>query len=496
MAARPLVAKAAPTGVRLSLRAKGVLMLAALFVYFAAVAGYVAHQRRNLLVTIQEMEAIQANADHLRRVEEAIGHSIEDTLALSTIPETSPTRRAAALELSGTAMRPVQVGLPAARRAYAPIDRDALALERALAAMAAAPSTPHVMAVRDRQQELAGRVSELVATMRSRSDALGKSYHASQQAIGFIGLSANTIGVVAAIVTILLFFTRLTRDIARLQDRASAIVTGYSGEPLRNTRRDEVGGLIDAVNRMQVDLRRYERQQEVTRQQRFHQEKMAAVGSLATAIGHEVSNPIAAITGVAQFMVDETREPDGAKGQMLHDFAAEILKQTQRITVILRQLATLTTPPSPKAELLDLNALIRSTCSFISYDARFRGIEFEFDLDPAIPAVSAVTDHITQILMNLLINAADAMEGEGRRIRISTHQAEGEVQVSITDNGHGMSPEVLAKAFTESFTTKPVGKGRGIGLFLCKTLIEEGGGRIALESAPGVGTTAALYLPS
>jgi signal transduction histidine kinase len=195
-------------------------------------------------------------------------------------------------------------------------------------------------------------------------------------------------------------------------------------------------------------------------------------------------------------MVDETRDDECAKGPMLHEFAAEIVKQTQRITVILRQLATLTTPHSPKAALLDLNALIRSTCGFISYDARFRRIEFEFDLAPGIPAVNAVADHLTQIIMNLLINAADAMDGasEKGRIRISTRQLAGEIEVAIGDNGHGMGAEVLAKAFQESFTTKPAGKGRGIGLFLCKTLIEEGGGRIALESTPGAGTTASLYL--
>jgi signal transduction histidine kinase len=295
------------------------------------------------------------------------------------------------------------------------------------------------------------------------------------------------------------FFTRLAKDIKRLQDRAEAVVAGYAGEPLVKNRTDEIGGLIDAVNRMQVDLRRWEQQQEITRQQRMHQEKMAAVGSLAAAIGHEVSNPIAAISGVAQAMIDETKDDPSKTCKVLHDFAVLIYKQAERISLIMRQMATLTTPHSPDPELLDLNELIRSTCGFVSYDKRFNGIEFDFDLDRDLPALTAVADHITQILMNLLINAADAMDqstGAARqRIRISTRLVGAEVQLKIVDTGHGMSPEVLKKAFQESFSTKPAGKGRGIGLFLCKTLVESGGGRIELVSEQGVGTTANLFLP-
>ena len=111
-----------------------------------------------------------------------------------------------------------------------------------------------------------------------------------------------------------------------------------------------------------------------------------------------------------------------------------------------------------------------------------------------------MADHVTQILMNLLINAADAMdhitEPGRRKLRISASRVADGVHISVSDNGRGMSPDVLAKAFEKSFTTKPDGKGRGVGLFVCKTLIEEAGGRIALESSPGEGTTANLFLPS
>jgi signal transduction histidine kinase len=250
---------------------------------------------------------------------------------------------------------------------------------------------------------------------------------------------------------------------------------------------------------MQNDLRHWEQQQEIGRQQRFHQEKMAAVGSMAAAIGHEVSNPIAAIAGMAQFLLDETRDATDKVGHLANDFGVQILRQTERISLIMRQLASLTRPHSPEPELLDLNALVRSTCSFISYDKRFRGIEFEYGLDHDVPALLGVADHLTQVLMNLLINAADAMEDVPKdgsaRIRVASFVVADTVCLAVADTGHGMTEEVRARAFEESFTTKPAGKGRGIGLFLCKTLIEQAGGQIQVQSTPGVGTTLILHLP-
>ena len=299
---------------------------------------------------------------------------------------------------------------------------------------------------------------------------------------------------------ILVFFTRLARDIGRSAgSRRGDRLAATRDRRWSTARTDEIGGLIEAVNRMQVDLRRWEQQQEISRQQRFHQDKMAAVGSMAAAIGHEVSNPIAAIAGVAQFLIDETRDDDHRVSQLAHDFSVQILRQTERISLIMRQLATLTRPHSPEPELLDLNTLVQSTGSFISYDKRFRGIEFEFRLDHELPAVTAVADHMTQVLMNLFINAADAMEQTPKdgtaRIVVSTAVVGSEIRLAVADTGHGMSPDVMARAFEESFTTKPAGRGRGIGLFLCKTLTEQAGGRIELESTMGAGTTVSLYLP-
>jgi signal transduction histidine kinase len=483
---------------RLSLRTKGLLVLGVLFAYGLLSAWFLTHQRRDLMIIAQQVNSHDTTQAMLAPTSNMLAHTLVQTQAILSAPgyTSGPSPRYGQIAAS---LDPLMERL----RRLAPMDTEMGAdigrLDQAVEAVRAVPSGRNVAEVRDVEQVLSARLNDTLSSLQRSRDALAERYHDKQQFISVTAIGTSIAGALASAAVILIFFTRLARDIERLQVRASAIVSGYAGPPLVNRRHDEVGGLIDAVNRMQGDLRRSEQQQEITRQQRFHQEKMAAVGSMAAAIGHEVSNPIAAIAGIAQYMIGETQGEEQGIGKVAHDFGVQILGQTERISQIMRQLANLTRAHSPEPELLDLNDLVQSTCGFISFDRRFRGIRFEQDLDHDLPAVTAVADHMTQVLMNLLINAADAMENvpkDGQaRIRISTLQVDGIVRMTVTDTGHGMSPEVMARAFEESFTTKPAGKGRGIGLFLCKTIVEQAGARIELESVPGAGTTASLFLP-
>jgi signal transduction histidine kinase len=255
---------------------------------------------------------------------------------------------------------------------------------------------------------------------------------------------------------------------------------------------------MDSVNRMQEILREREQALEMTRQQRFHHEKMAAVGSLAAAVAHEINNPIAAIQGVAESIRGNCEsEHCGNLGTRCHPDM--ILAQTRRIGQITRQLADLTSARSVDAEWVDLNELLRSTASFVGFDRRLRHARMELALDPAVPAVWAVPDHVTQVAMNLLLNAADAIAqagGREGRVEIATRPNGAFVRFTVNDNGEGMGREVLARAFDEAFTTKPAGQGSGIGLFICKTLVERAGGRIGIDSRPGEGTRVEVDLPT
>lgn len=484
--------------IHLSLRTKGVLAILVLIGYLALIAVFIGHERAKLTGLGQEMDACQHAVGVLEPVENALAHSLVATQKVLNVASAHPVHAVEMhaqdpdFEMLNIALQDSGLRFPSLRES---IDhfRDTVSL------LKATPEPDRLAAVRDAEQVLLSKVHGVVLMYQRRSNEVARIFYEKQRFIGLFAISANVVGAVASVVVILVFFTKLARDIRRLEGRAAAIVGGYEGEPLPNTRNDEIGALIDAVNRMQADLRRSERQLEVARQQRFHQEKMAAVGSLASAIGHEVRNPIAAISGVAQFIASESAEDARPQGRQIHDFAQQIVKQTERISHIMRQLGALTAPSSPEPALLDLNVLVRSTCGFIRYDKRFRGIEFEEDLAPQLPAVTAVSDHVTQILMNLLLNSADALEGvtdaARLRIRVSTRVAGDEVQLSVTDHGRGMTPDVLARAFDESFTTKPPARGRGIGLFICKSLIEKIDGRIELASVPGEGTTATIHFP-
>jgi signal transduction histidine kinase len=490
----------------LTLRSKGLLALALMAVYVALTAWFLAVQRRELVIISQQIESHRSLEAMLAPTFNTLAHTLVHTQEILTGPNYSedPTPRYSEIAMS---LDPLLERLEKLRNMDGDVGAHIDQLERVVNVVRTVPSGKNLEQVRNAEQELIAHLNDVLETVDHRIEVLTDAFRRKQQLMTLVAVGTAVGGALATAAVILIFFTRLARDIEGLKQRAHAIVSGYSGPPLSNRRNDEVGGLIDAVNRMQDDLRRWEQQQEIGRQQRFHQDKMAAVGSMAAAIGHEVSNPIAAIAGIAQFLIDETREAesrqaqdDGSKiGKLAHDFGVQILRQTERISLIMRQLSNLTRAHSPEPELLDLNALVHSTCNFIGYDKRFQGIDFQYDLDRDLPAVTAVADHLTQVLMNLLINAADAMDGTPKdgaaQVRISTRLTGEEVQLDVKDSGHGMTPEVLARAFEESFTTKPAGRGRGIGLFLCKTLIEQQGGRIQIASKPEVGTTVRLYLP-
>lgn len=241
-----------------------------------------------------------------------------------------------------------------------------------------------------------------------------------------------------------------------------------------------------------------------TRQQYFHQEKMAAIGHLAAGILHEVGNPIAAIAGAAAELktngyVDDTGPGDWSADDSVSRNIELIDKQTERLAKITREIADFASPRPRERELLDLNGLLQSTARLLSYDRRFRFVRLELDLDSQLPAIFGVADQLTQLVMNLLINAMDACsELDDREPAIvMTSRLDGDrVHVTIADNGSGIPSDVLARVTEPFFTTKPVGKGTGLGLSLSDSIALAHGGYLQIDSTEDVGTTVSLVLPS
>ncbi len=251
------------------------------------------------------------------------------------------------------------------------------------------------------------------------------------------------------------------------------------------------------------ERKRVEKEIEETRDQYHHQQKMAGIGHLAAGILHEVGNPIAAISGsIQEIRAQHDAEPRCADTCPIHGASYRHLQmieeQTNRLANITHEIADFASPQRRRRELLDLNGLIRKTTSLMRYDRRWNGLDLRLDLSHDLPAINGVADQLTQIFMNILINAADATIEVPSRVSVITIRSRvvsERVSVSVADNGCGMDSQTLVSARDAFYTTKPVGKGTGLGLSLCDSIVNAHHGLLEIESTLGEGTTVNLYLP-
>ena len=470
----------------LSLRATGWIVLCVLFVHVSSVLAIVTLEWHRSLTVNARIENLHALEIKVERLQSSLAHAVINLQDAMKTGNPKDLDTDLAMLLSDT--RRLEGSYPSLAPHGERLAGDIARLDRDMA-------SEMVRSLRASLEAMGAEVNVVSKDLHESMHALTAAHFRQQGLMAIAGAGISLGGVALFGVMTVLFFNRLARDLKTLEGRAMDIVTGYDGLPLEVTRRDEVGALMRAVNRTQSALRHREKQLELSRQQRFYQEKMAAIGSLAAGVAHEINNPIAAISGIAQH-INDSRASHHCSGAFCRPEL--ILEQTRRIAGISRQLAELASTHSQEPDLLDLNGLVERTSNFIGYDKRFSGIDIALELDRDLPAVHSVADHLTQVLMNLMINSADALEntsGRKRSIRVATRADGGAVLLTVSDNGHGMDGALLQRVFDESFTTKPLDKGRGLGLFLCKNLIEQHGGRIELESAPNAGTTARVVLP-
>ena len=473
----------------MSLRAKAIAGVACFALYLIATSAMVMWQREKLTPILEGLVQIQQAESTLARISSFSAntlHSVNESYLAN-----EPAKVAEAVELD---IGSIQAGLGGLKPWYPHSASMIMTIEKSLNAVKQSPARRNVLDLRAAMQALGADMDELARELHARRNNLWSAYRQAYDSVTLIGAGMFFFGFTAFGGFVLVFFRRLAADLRTLAKRAVDVANGYRGPELNISRADEVGALMGAVNRTQRVLREREQQQEITRQQRFHQEKMVAIGSLAAAVAHEINNPIAAIEGVAEAIHAARRQGNCTFGAEC--FPELILEHTRRIVGITRQLSEMSLTRSDNPEWTDLNALVRRTSAFVGFDPRFQSIRMANELDASIPAVWAVEDHVTQCLMNLLINAADALHdvlGRERKIEIFTDAADGFVRLRLRDTGVGMAPDVLARACEEGFTTKP--SGSGIGLFMCKTLVEKDNGNFALYSVPGAGTTVTVLLP-
>jgi two-component system NtrC family sensor kinase len=224
----------------------------------------------------------------------------------------------------------------------------------------------------------------------------------------------------------------------------------------------------------------------------MHAEKMAAVGQLVSGVAHEVNNPLTAILGFADLLMENPEVPESARKDL-----RVILQEAQRTKQIVQNLLSFARQMPPQRKPLELNGILRRTIQLRAYDLQSRGVRVTENFRERLPYVIGDSHQLQQVFLNILNNAYDAVREriDGPRIEISTAATEDQVEVSFRDNGCGISqPE---RIFDPFFTTKQVGEGTGLGLSICYGIVKEHGGEILCSNnADGEGATFTIRLPA
>jgi two-component system, NtrC family, sensor kinase len=244
---------------------------------------------------------------------------------------------------------------------------------------------------------------------------------------------------------------------------------------------------IDEVERATTSLRE-------TQDHLVRSERLASVGRLAAGLAHEVGNPIAAIVGMQDLLLtgdlDRTEE---------RDFLVRMRAETERINKILRDLLDFARPGDKGLQKPDepgnVEAAIHDTVALMAPQKSMYDIEVSIDVHPDLPLVALSREHQVQVFLNLLLNAADACR-TGGHVKVTAERSEIGVRVLVEDDGTGISPEVRDRLFEPFVTTKEVGKGTGLGLAVCRGLVEASGGTIRFDANTEKGARFVVEIPA
>jgi len=251
--------------------------------------------------------------------------------------------------------------------------------------------------------------------------------------------------------------------------------TVYLANRITRSLRENQRRLKRQNRRIRAMSARLRRQQQAL----IQQEKLVAMGQMAAGVAHEVANPLASMDGLLQLL---ERRPERVTPENL----MKLREQIARINQIVRQLTSFAHPGDHGWETSSLNEVVKRAMNVIRFDQRLKDVKVEYELDGELPASPLQPVALEQVVINLVINALDAMEESvEKRLILRTRQAEGACVLEIQDTGHGVAKEHVGRLFEPFFTTKPVGKGTGLGLSISYSLIRKHGGAIRVENGGG-----------
>jgi signal transduction histidine kinase len=314
-----------------------------------------------------------------------------------------------------------------------------------------------------------------------------------------------------------LLLTRyLVKPLERVIKATEDITEGYFSLDLEPTGRNEIGALSASLSKMADKLREDRNQIEQhiqsleesnkqlkkTQNELLRSEKLASVGKLAAGVAHEIGNPIGIILGYIDILRNNMNQQEENC-----DTLKRIENEITRIDKIIRELLSFSRPRKVSLHPILVNPLIEEAASLISHQKSFHSIELELKLQEGLPLIMGDEQQFQQVMINLLINAMDAMPEGGSLIVNSEHYSDTEdsphtssrqssVKITIRDTGVGILGKNINEIFDPFFTTKDPGKGTGLGLSVSLRIIESFGGKISVESSPGEGTEFTIKIPT
>jgi two-component system NtrC family sensor kinase len=312
----------------------------------------------------------------------------------------------------------------------------------------------------------------------------------AETVLAFLAISIT--GAIVAMILAYILARRISIPIKELVTASKEIEEGNLEAEVEITSSDELGELAETFNAMGSALKERDKQlKEYTQSKIMESERLALIGQIAANVAHELNNPLQGIVTYSHLLLEKTS--DGNSGK---DSLEKIVIQANRCRDIIRGLLDFSRQRKPDKTVCDINAVIDQCVSLVENQAQFHNIQISKQFSQDLPMVSVDPSQMQQVFINMIINAAEAMEETGQlNLGTSFDPEEDLFEIEISDTGQGIPEENVEKLFDPFFTTKDVGQGTGLGLAISYGIIKEHRGSISVESELDKGTTFRIKLP-
>ncbi len=271
-----------------------------------------------------------------------------------------------------------------------------------------------------------------------------------------------------------------------------------SFDVMRDRLRTALGEINQFTQNLESKVEDRTQQLKAAHQKLLQTDRLASLGQLSASVAHEINNPIAGVMNLSMLMQRMLKD-DGIPPGRIEEFRkylTQVTNETARVGRIVSDLLAFSRRSKPQRAPGDVNKIVKMTLSLVQHKMKLSNVQVETHLAEDLPPVPCDQSQMQQVALNLLMNAAEATQGKTeRRVKVSTNSGDGMVRLVVADNGEGIPPENLAKIFHPFFTTKPEGKGVGLGLAVTYGIIEAHGGDVEVVSKVGEGTTFTVSLP-